>query len=72
MLEERFWHRVEEGSMLEALSADDEALLTAPDAHPALFADHGVVHARDIAAGVVDLAETRGRCPPAQPAGRPP
>jgi hypothetical protein len=58
VLEERFWHRVEEGSMVEALSVDDEGLLTAPDAHPALFADHGVVHARDIAAGVVDLAET--------------
>jgi hypothetical protein len=58
VLEERFWHRVEEGSTLEALSADDDALLSAPDAHPALFADHGVVHARDIAAGAVDLAST--------------
>jgi hypothetical protein len=58
VLEERFWHRVEEGSMLEALSADDDALLSAPEAHPALFADHGVVHARDIAAGVIELADT--------------
>jgi hypothetical protein len=58
VLEERYWRRVEEGSMLEALSADDDALLSAPDAHPALFADHGVVHARDVAAGVVDLADT--------------
>ena len=71
MLEERFWHRVEEGSRLESLSADDDALLSAPDAHPALFADHGVVHARDIATGVVDLAEAvEGVLLPHRPAGR--
>jgi hypothetical protein len=71
VLEERFWHRVEEGSRLEALSAEDEALLSAPEAHPALFADHGVVHARDIAAGAVDLASAvDGVLLPRRPADR--
>ncbi len=56
ILEERFWRPIVEGSTLEALR-DDHAL-GAADGHPALFADHGIVHVRDIAAGVVELAAT--------------
>ena len=55
-LEQRFWRPVEDGSTLEALADADE--FGPAGTHPALFADHGVVHVRDIAAGVVDLATT--------------
>src|SRR4051794_39729930 len=57
LLEERFWRRVENGSTLEALR-DDGAFGSGAESHPALFADHGVVHVRDIATAVVDLATT--------------
>ena len=56
-LEARFWRAVEASSTLEALR-DDASVASAVHSHPALFADHGVVHARNVAAGVVDLAET--------------
>jgi hypothetical protein len=70
VLEERFWRPVEEGSTLEALQ-DVEGLMAAPDTHPMLFADHGIVHARDIAAGVVDLASlVEGLLFPVRPAER--
>ena len=43
----------------------------APDKHPALFSDHGVVHARDVAAGTLELADVvDGRLLPARPADR--
>jgi hypothetical protein len=57
VLEERFWRPMVEGSTLKALR-DDHALGRASDGHPALFSDHGLVHVRDVAAGVVELAET--------------
>ncbi len=57
MLEERFWRPMVEGSTLEALR-DDHANGRGSYGHPALFADHGIVHVRDVAAGVVDLAAT--------------
>jgi hypothetical protein len=57
VLEERFWRPMVEGSTLEALR-DDHALGRGSYGHPALFADHGIVHVRDVAAGVVDLAAT--------------
>ncbi len=70
MIEERFWRPVEEGATLEALH-DGDALAAAPDAHPMLFADHGIVHARDVAAGVVELASTvEGVLVPSRPADR--
>ena len=70
VLEERLWRRVGEGSTVEALHHDD-ALVSAPAEHPALFADDGIVHARDIAAGVVDLATTaEGVVLPLRPADR--
>lgn len=56
ILEERFWHTVEENSTLEAFSGDG-AVLSGPDNHPALFSDHGVVHVRDVAAGTLELAD---------------
>ena len=70
ILEERFLRPVEEMATLEAISADG-SLAATPGLHPALFADHGIVHVRDIAAGVVDLAATvDGVCVPARPVDR--
>lgn len=57
MLEERFWRPIEHGAVLESL-AHDPAFLADPVNHPALFSDHGVVHVRDVAAGVLWLADT--------------
>src|SRR5438046_7964292 len=57
ILEERFWRPVEEASTLEAVSGDGWVISTL-GLHPALFADHGIVHVRDVAAGVVELART--------------
>src|SRR5437763_3399957 len=57
ILEERFWRPVEENSTLEAVS-DDGWVISTLGLHPALFADHGIVHVRDVAAGVVELART--------------
>src|SRR3954469_1816848 len=70
VLEERFWRPMVEGSTLEALR-DDHALGRGSYGHPALFADHGIVHVRDVAAGVVDLAATvDGILLPRRPADR--
>ena len=70
ILEERFWHTVEEKSTVEVFSRD-RTILGAPDTHPALFADHGVVHARDVAAGTLELADVvDGRLLPARPVDR--
>src|SRR6187401_612960 len=70
ILEERFWHTVEENATLEAFSGD-ERVVSAPSQHPALFSDHGVVHCRDVAAGTLELAEVvDGSLLPARPADR--
>lgn len=70
ILEERFLRPVEEMATLEAISADG-SLAATTGLHPALFADHGIVHARDVAAGVVVLAGTvHGRLVPARPVDR--
>ncbi len=70
VLEERFWHTVEEKSTVEAFSVDG-TILGAPETHPALFSDHGVVHARDVAAGTLELADVvDGRLLPARPVDR--
>jgi hypothetical protein len=70
VLEDRFWQAIEEVSRLEAVWADP-SLASAPDKHPALFADHGVVHARDVAAGVLELAGVaHGRLLPERSDGR--
>jgi hypothetical protein len=57
ILEDRFWIAVEEISTLEAVSVDG-SLTSGSDLHPALFADHGIVHARDVAIGALELAAT--------------
>lgn len=70
ILEERFWRPVEEHSTLEAVSGDGW-VMSEPGLHPALYADHGIVHARDVAARVVDLAGTAaGRLLPLRPDDR--
>src|SRR5436190_7614440 len=70
ILEERFWRPVEENSTLEAVS-DDGWVISTLGLHPALFADHGIVHVRDVAAGVVELARIAdGTLLPPRPAAR--
>jgi hypothetical protein len=70
ILEERFWQPVQEISTLEAVTGD-ETLASAPDRHPALFADHGIVHARDVTAGALQLAAVaNGQLLPARHADR--
>jgi hypothetical protein len=70
ILEERFLQGVEDASTLEAVFADG-AFASAPDRHPALFADHGIVHARDVAAGVLELETIANGCLlPARPDDR--
>ena len=56
-LEERLWRPIETQASLEVLR-DDPVFLADPGRHPAMFADHGVVHVRDVAAGLVRLLET--------------
>ena len=70
VLEERFWRAVEEKSTLEAFSGD-ETIASAAEGHVALFSDHGVVHARDVAAGTIELADVlAGGLLPARPPDR--
>ncbi len=69
-LEERFWRPIEAQASLEALCSDP-AFLADPGTHPAIFADHGVVHARDVAIGLVRLLDTiDGVLIPGRPAPR--
>lgn len=56
-LERRFWRPIEAGAKLEAL-IDDPSFYADPGRHPAMFADHGVVHVRDVAGGLVHLLDT--------------
>src|SRR4051795_6542468 len=70
VLEERFWRPMVEGSTVEALR-DDHSRGAGSNGHAALFADHGIVHVRDVAVGVVDLAATvDGILLPRRPADR--
>jgi hypothetical protein len=69
-LEERFWRPIEAQATLEAISFDPEFLAN-PGTHPAIFADHGVVHVRDVAVGLVRLLDTiNGVLLPGRDAGR--
>jgi hypothetical protein len=69
-LEERFWRPIEAQATLEVLR-DDLEFLADPGAHPAIFADHGVVHVRDVAIGLVRLLDTiNGVLLPERPANR--
>ncbi len=56
-LERRFWRPIEARAKLEAL-VDDPSFYDDPGRHPAMFADHGVVHVRDVAGGLVLLVDT--------------
>lgn len=69
-LEESLWRPIEARSTLEVLQ-EDPGFLANPGSHPAMFADHGVVHARDVAAGLVHLMERmNGLFLPARPPER--
>ena len=56
-LEERFWRPIEAQATLEALR-DDPRFLADPGKHPAIFADHGIVHVRDVTIGLMRLLDT--------------
>ena len=59
-IERRFYAKINEQASLSRL-ANDPAFMAAPAQHVGLFADHGVVHARDVAHQVLDvLATTHG------------
>ena len=69
-LEDRFWRPIEAQATLEALRADPE-FFADPGTHPAMFADHGVVHVRDVAIGLIRLIDTiDGVLLPARPPAR--
>jgi hypothetical protein len=69
-LEERFWRPIEAQATLEVL-CDDPSFFAEPGSHPALFADHGIVHVRDVAVGLVRLLDTlNGVLLAARPAAR--
>jgi hypothetical protein len=55
-LEERLWRPIGEQATLEVMR-DDPAFVADPGHHPAMFADHGIVHARDVALGVIRLVD---------------
>ena len=57
LLEERYWRPIEAQASLEVL-VDDPDFIADPGRHPAMFADHGVVHVRDVAIGLVGLLDT--------------
>ena len=70
LIEQRFWEPVEASATIEVLR-HDEVFLANPTAHPSMFADHGVVHVRDIAASFIGLATTvNGRLLAARPSDR--
>lgn len=54
-IEERYWRPIERATVAARLIGDT-TFLAAPDRHPVLFSDHGVVHVRDVALGAVTLA----------------
>lgn len=54
-IEARYWAPIGEAAAFEHF-IDDPALHAAPERHPALFSDHGVVHVRDIAASAQAIA----------------
>jgi hypothetical protein len=56
-LEDRYWRPIEAQATLEVLS-EDPTFFANPGRHPAIFADHGVVHVRDVAVGMIRLLDT--------------
>ena len=57
VLEETLWRPIEANATLEVL-AEDPSFFDDPGRHPAMFADHGVAHVRDVASGLVALVDT--------------
>lgn len=55
-LEESLWRPIAAGATLEVLSGDP-SFFDDPGRHPAMFADHGPVHVRDVAVGLVRLVD---------------
>jgi hypothetical protein len=75
-LEVRLWQPIEAAASLEVVRHDPR-LLDESAVYLALFADHGTVHVRDIAQGVLDLADLANgvllpRRPPIVSASSPP
>jgi hypothetical protein len=69
-LEEHLWRPIEAQATLEVLSGDP-SFLADPGHHPAIFADHGVVHVRDVAIGLIRLFDTaNGVLLPGRPPAR--
>lgn len=69
-LEEQFWRPIEAKATLEVL-LNDPAFIADPGRHPAIFADHGIVHVRDVSIGLVRLLDTiNGVLLPRRPAHR--
>ena len=69
-LEAELWAPIEAQATLEVLQ-QDPSFFADPGRHPAMFADHGVVHVRDVAAGLVRLVDVvDGVLLPARPAAR--
>lgn len=69
-LEAALWAPIEAQATLEVLQ-QDPSFFADPGRHPAMFADHGVVHVRDVAAGLVRLVDVvDGVLLPARPAAR--
>lgn len=56
-IERRFYAKINEQASLERL-IDDPTFMADPMHHVGLFADHGVVHARDVAAQVLTVLDT--------------
>ena len=54
--EQRYWRPIEVAATLERF-VDDPEFTRDPHGHVALFADHGIVHVRDVAGRLVEMAE---------------
>ncbi len=55
LIEQRYWLPIKVGALAENFVGDPD-LASNAHAHPALFADHGLTHVRDIAKTAVELA----------------
>ena len=56
LFEHRYWRPIEQASTLERFVADPE-FHRDPHGHVALFADHGIVHVRDVACRLVHMID---------------
>jgi hypothetical protein len=57
VLEERYWRPIECAALVDEFIRDP-TFVREPERHPALFADHGVVHVRDVAHSVLEVLAT--------------